>query len=358
MTIVHDGNNSSNGGVVDAPIKAHDLASVQVPTPRTVIRGESFSTHPNKTPESYRDVFKSSSATPPYSAITDWLNCTFPLSDSQEDINRFFRRLIDIVGDSFAPLTSRGYGLHGWSHSYKFGDTGGLFAIGGQHGTAYVSLSGEACTLIPHDAWSKLIDLFENQYHARITRWDGAVDDYSGRHSVDMAVMLYKSGQFNSGGNKPSCGQHGNWIDHDGTGRTFVIGKRKNGKLLRIYEKGKQLGDPTSPWVRWELELHNRDRVIPWEVLLNPGGYVAGAFKCMSWVGEEASRIKTTQKTIKAGYDKLTYCARQSYGRLINTMLETEGSPEKVVNMLRRDGIPSRLDVPIPPEMLANKVEK
>jgi DNA relaxase NicK len=48
------------------------------------------------------------------------------------------------------------------------------------------------------------------------------------------------------------------------------VGKRKNGKLLRVYEKGKQLGDESSPWVRWELELHNRDRVIPWEVLLEP----------------------------------------------------------------------------------------
>ncbi len=47
---------------------------------------------------------------------------------------------------------------------------------------------------------------------------------------------------------------------------------------MRIYEKGKQLGDPESPWVRWELELHNTDREIPFDVLLQPGRYVAGAY--------------------------------------------------------------------------------
>ena len=53
--------------------------------------------------------------------------------------------------------------------------------------------------------------------------------------------------------------------------------KTENGKLMRIYEKGKQLGDATSPWVRWELELHNKSRVIPFDVLTAPGQYVAGA---------------------------------------------------------------------------------
>ena len=129
-----------------------------------------------------------------------------------------------------------------------------MFGIGGQREKAFLSLPGEACSLIPMDAWQPLIEFLDGQYKAKISRWDGAVDDYDGLHDVDWAVGLYKSGQFNAGGNKPTCKQHGNWIEPDGSGRTLEIGKRKNGKLLRIYEKGKQLGDPKSLWVRWELQ--------------------------------------------------------------------------------------------------------
>jgi phage replication initiation protein len=168
---------------------------------------------------------------------------------------------------------------------------------------------------------------------------------------VDWAVEQYKSNQFNTGGNKPSCRQNGNWLEPDGSGRTFYVGKRKNGKLIRIYEKGMQLGDPNSPWVRWEVELHNKQREIPWDVLISPGRYVAGAYPCTHWVSDETSRIKTTQKTAKIGYDALTHSARQSYGPLINVMIEQEGSPEKVIEMLIREGKPKRLELPIPPEL-------
>ena len=114
----------------------------------------------------------------------------------------------------------------------------------------------------------------------------------------------------------PSSKQHGSWIAPDGTGRTFEVGKRKNGKMIRIYEKGNQLGDPNSPWVRWEIELHNKQRELPWDVLINPGPYIAGAYPCTRWVSDEASRIRTIQKTAKIGYDALMHYARQAYGRM------------------------------------------
>ena len=73
------------------------------------------------------------------------------------------------------------------------------------------------------------------------------MDRFDGNPSVDDAVTFYQSNQFNAGGNRPSCSQLGNWIVPDGSGRTFYVGKRKNGKLLRVCEKGKQLGDSESP---------------------------------------------------------------------------------------------------------------
>jgi len=69
----------------------------------------------------------------------------------------------------------------------------------------------------------------------------------------------------------------------------------------------------------------------------------------MGWISEEQSRIRTLQKTAEIGYDSLTYWASVAYGKHINVMMEVEGSAEKVVEKLRRSGLPSRLDLPTLP---------
>ena len=89
--------------------------------------------------------------------------------------------------------------------------------------------------------------------------------------------------------------------------------------------------------------MHNRDREIPWDVILEPGKYLTAAYPCMGWVNEIQERIKTSQKTAQIAYAHLTHYASQAYGPLINIMLEVEGSPEKVIELLKRPGIPARL---------------
>ena len=285
--------------------------------------------------------------TDPYTAITDYLNCTFPFSG--RDLGDFFFELLDCLGPKFGPVRNRQRGIHGWDHSYALGESSALFGLGGQNGTGFLSLPGEACHQVPN--WQRLINFLDIELGGRITRWDGAVDDYSGVHNVDWAVKLYLSGQFTAGGNRPSCSQKGNWIEPDGRGRTFYVGKRENGKMVRIYEKGMQLGARFHPWVRWEVEMHNTDRIIPWKALLEPGKFVAGAYpKALDWIEEEMQRIKTVQTTAKIGYDHLTRTAATAYGKLINVMLEVEGSAEKVVEKLIRDGVPSRLRLPTVPK--------
>ncbi|MGR9044896.1 MAG: replication initiation factor domain-containing protein [Gammaproteobacteria bacterium] len=325
------------------------------PAPRRVIRGESFedNLYPGETFEiiatghdgKAKLVFipQAKPDGEPLAALTDYLNTTFPFDPSQENIVQLVHDFRSFLGEAFGSFEQRKGGLHGYKTSFDIGKTDGLFAFGGQRGTALVSLPGSACALI--EDWPACYQLFHEVLKGRITRWDGAVDVFDGVPSVDDAVHFYKTGQFNAGGNKPSCSQQGNWIEADGSGRTFYVGKRKNGKLLRIYEKGKQLGDSSSPWVRWELELHNRDRMIPWEVLLEPGKYLAAAYGCMGWVSEKQERIRTTQQTATLNYQHLTHYARQAYGPLINVMLEVEGSPEKVLELLKRPGFPSRLEL-------------
>lgn len=324
--------------------------------PRLVIRGESFGANDPDSGESYKIRAIGSNGrckvvsiplpkpdAEPKAAFTDYMNTSFPFSPSQEAIVELVGYFRLFLGEPFESMEQRKGGLHGYQVSFSMGDTGGLFAHGGQHGTALVSLPGSACALV--EDWEACYHLFHEILNARITRWDGAIDQFDGVPSVDDAVRFYQDGLFNAGGNRPSCSQQGNWIEPDGMGRTFYVGKRKNGKMMRVYEKGKQLGDPESPWVRWELELHNRDREIPWDVILEPGKYLAAAYPCMAWVNDIQQRIKTTRKTAKLSYEHLVHWASKAYGPLINVMLTVEGSTEKVVERLRRTGVPVRLDL-------------
>jgi phage replication initiation protein len=239
-------------------------------------------------------------------------------------------------------MESIGRGLHGYSQGFSFERGGVRFASGGQAGTGFLSIPGDGCSLVPD--WPGLVALLRDEFKARITRWDGAVDDFEGKHSVDEAVELYLSDRFNAGGRKPSCDQKGNWIAPDGSGRTFYVGKRQNGKLLRVYEKGKQLGAKDSAWTRWEVELHNTDRVVPWDVIPNPSAYVAGAYPALSWVSGVGSRIPTLRRTDSISYQRIIFFARIAYGPLVGTMVEREGSAERVVDKLWRGGVPRRLE--------------
>ena len=241
----------------------------------------------------------------PYAAITDYLNCTFKFSSS-DPIEALFGVLFGVLGVKFAPAIDRQCGFHGYKRSFQLGDSSAIFAIGGQAGTAMLSLPGAACAIISD--WHALALYLRDTLKANVTRWDGAVDDYTGSHSVNDAVELYLNGEFTVGGNMPSCNQHGNWIQPDGSGRTFYVGKRKNGKMLRVYEKGMQLGGRWHPWVRWEVELHNKDRIIPWEVLLEPGRFFVGCYpNALSWAQVEMSKIRTLQK--HEGVNQSSWCA-------------------------------------------------
>jgi len=90
--------------------------------------------------------------------VTDWLNCTFPLPETRESINAFFRDFLAIVGEGFAPLKETGRGLHGWQRSFSIGATTAALSIGGQNGKALLSLPGGACTRAGEEAWPALVD--------------------------------------------------------------------------------------------------------------------------------------------------------------------------------------------------------
>lgn len=287
-------------------------------------------------------------ATPAYAAITDWLNFTFPFEGGRDRVGAFLGRLLKVLGRKFFPATERPYGKSNYERSFEFGEgIKAFFCFGGayQRGTALLSLSGVACSLILD--WPALVAFGRDELKGRITRWDGAVDDYAGLHPIEEAIRLHEEDKFTSGGRPPKMKQHGAWTRPDGTGRTVVIGLRENGKRLSIYEKGMELGCAWHPWVRWELSLGNKGRIIPWEVLLEPGRYVVGAYpKALGWVQEEMSRIRTLQKQTQISFDVAVGHAKRQFGPTLNLVVKVVGSPEKAVELLRGDGVPRRVRHP------------
>lgn len=286
--------------------------------------------------------------TNPKSALIDWLNFTFPFTYNSTNFIELDNKLGAAFG--FAVSSSRNKGYLGYSDSWdlglKNGKSYGVLATGGQTqgNTCLVSLTGSGCT--PVNNWQAVYDLLVS-LNAKITRVDLAHDDFDGVYNITAALEMWALGQFTTSGRPPNA-QYVDDFD-SGKGKTLYIGNRANGKLLRVYEKGKQLGDPLSPWVRWELELHNKDRLIPLDVLLRPGEYLAGGYPCLFWICESQDRIKTTRKQLMISFEHLKKYCRLSYGKLIHVMHEGLGlEPLDIVQDLSVVGIPSRLDLPTP----------
>jgi phage replication initiation protein len=201
------------------------------------------------------------------------------------------------------------------------------------------------CALVLN--WPRLVAFGRDELKGWITRWDGAVDDYAGLHPVEEAMRLHDEAKFTTRGRPPKMKEKGAWHRPDGTGRTVTIGVRENGKRLNVYEKGMQLGCPWHPWVRWELQLGKKGRIVPWQALLEPGRYFVGAYpKALSWVQEEMTRVKTLQKQTQISYDAAVEHARRQCGRTLNLVAKVEGSVEKAFEKLRREGVPQRVKHP------------
>lgn len=251
-------------------------------------------------------------------------------------------------------LQHQGRGFLGFSSSAKILiDVGGeaqvvgMIAWGGgaQGGRALVSLPGTGCAAVVPSRWSN-VHAGLAAIDARITRVDLAIDDLEGEFSVDTAVEWFRAGEFaQSAGRPPSYSCAGDWLESSGAGRTLYVGKSKNGKMLRVYEKGRQLGDASSPWVRWEVQLGNKDRVIPHDVVISGENYFCGAYGVLARVVRAAAeRIKCVRVSLAKSLEKLVIYARRSYGRLVSVLLEHHGGDLfAVVDALRLPGVPASL---------------
>ncbi len=308
--------------------------------PRLVIRGE----NPSEDKTQGEHSFDAN----PKAAFIDWLNFSFVHEvDSISCFAKLDQRFIAAFG--FGLRTDRLRGHLNYTQSWEIGESLGIFAWGGDSvaGTCFFSISGKGCERVKD--WQAVHKLL-GELKANITRIDLTHDDFYGVRDLKFALECKDSGGFMPTRGRPPTYRLIEDFD-SGTGKTLYVGQRENGKVLRVYEKGKQQGDPNSPWVRWELELHNTSRVIPHDTLTVPGTYLSSSYPCMAWVSETQNRIETTSRALTINFDAMKRSCRNSYGKLLSFMsIDLQIPAEEIIKELSRPGIPGRLDYSALPE--------
>lgn len=177
-------------------------------------------------------------------------------------------------------------GRNFYEKSYQLGDevhNYGFVAVGGRKNkdTVCLHFTGEGL-IAAKDGWELRLYEFlsERAKQPRISRCDVAHDFLNGEYTCEQALKDWEDGGYTLHYSKPisEC-VGGDWKLYKGTGKTFYVGSRKNAsRFARIYEKGKQLGDELSPWVRAEVEFRARDIIIPLDILIAAGEYLTACY--------------------------------------------------------------------------------
>lgn len=305
-----------------------------------------------------RPVIRGESAERKAGAIVDWLRFTFlpegSIGDSLEQLRRYFHLWFSI------PVTmkpsARGFRGYESSHDLMAFVDGepirlGIVACGGESvgGTMLVDLSGQGCVVVQD--WMAVYATMQD-LDARITRCDLAMDFCQGEVSIDQVEQMYFAGEFNAGGRIPKYRRVESGVANAEAsgGRTFEIGRRVNGKMLRAYEKGRQLGKQDSEWLRIEIEFGNKDRVIPHEIVTRRDHYFAGAYKALeAFMAADPQRVPTDQREALENQDaivrerKLAHM-KQQFGPTVDYELRTTNEDfAALVVAIRRQGVPAQL---------------
>ena len=320
--------------------------------------GAERSDAPRRASASPRPVIRGESAERKAGAIVDWLRFTFlpdgSVGDALEQLRKYFHLWFSI------PVTMkpsvRGFRGYEFSHdlmAYVDGETIrlGIVAMGGESvgGTMLVDLSGQGCVVI--NDWAAVHATMQD-LDARITRCDLALDFCQGEVTIDQVEEMYFAGEFNAGGRIPKYRRVESGVANAQAsgGRTFEIGRRVNGKMLRAYEKGRQLGKQDSEWVRIEIEFGNKDRVIPHEIVTQRDRYFAGAYKALeAFMAADPQRVPTDQREALENQDeivrerKLAHM-KQQFGPTVDYELRaTNEDFAALVVAIRRQGVPAQL---------------
>lgn len=266
--------------------------------------------------------------------------------------------LLNIFG--FGITDERERGMNFYHRSFNLGEKGcyGVLSFGGesQKGTICVQIYGYGASSAKVGWESRLKDYLDSfGFEAKITRIDIAADFFNGQYSIGHCVKDYEDNNFSLTNRRPNFEMRGNPYD-EFSGKTVYIGSRESGKLLRVYEKAKQLlgrkvfsgfgglDDRLAHlinWTRIELELLNKNRELPTDLLINPGHYLRGAYPAFHFVSDVQCRISTVKKVAVATVEQVIEVARVQVGARLSALIELLGRDE-AIDRLTANAKPAR----------------
>lgn len=261
------------------------------------------------------------------------------LDEQVSELSRFLYEIFGfgIVGDRL------GKGKFFYENYYQLGGKEANYGevhIGGNGGKFLVSINGTGCQAALPD-WENRLYLFAEQEQSfSISRADVAKDFFNGEYTPEEAYLDWCNGLYDVRNSRPKFRREGtDWECNDDTGKTAYIGTRKySSKYTRIYEKGKQLGDKNSRWVRFEVEYRkskSRDQKfnIPIDILIHAGQYLGGAYENLYSKGlfiGGVARIEYKTEAINIVFESKLKFAKQQVGGIVRLLFDMGWSDTRI----------------------------
>lgn len=238
-------------------------------------------------------------------------------------------------------------GIFGYSAAIQIGNFG-LVAAGGNGWTCYISLTGHAFACCDAGLCLRLYQFCNESPTARLTRIDLCHDDFEGAnfnpHKMFDAWHEDKFTAERGNRKRPRLEKRGDWErgDEDNRGLTLYIGARTSGRLMRFYEKGKQLGDQSSPWCRAEIELRNNVFHLVSEMLINPTGYFIACSPVFALVALTTEPVKLDRIAREgiATVERVLEIIKTQYGVHLDVLRkEFFGTDAELLDAITRVGV-------------------
>lgn len=299
----------------------------------------------------------------------DWISLTMPdivffdyttkeLTDTDR-YNAIVRNVSHVLTDimGFGVSHANPTGRNFYDASYTLEHNAGLVCIGGQNNTVMITINGTGCTY-GKKGWEGHLHAWLSLFApmANITRIDLVKDLINSDKDIYWFDKQDDLGGFSFIGRKPKVERRGNWKRPDGKGLTLYIGSRESSKFCRIYEKGKQLGDKYSNWLRVEVELKQKTVHIDFDVLLHPAKYFLACYPCFQVfnVGNiPLNKLENIQRENLISFEKALEITRNQFGRYLYAFRDIVKDDTKLLDMLTdidNKSYPERLDkLTIPP---------
>jgi len=242
-------------------------------------------------------------------------------------------------------------GRNFYDRSFNLNHNAGFICIGGQNNTVMICINGTGCTYGKNGweehlhAWLKL---FARDF--KITRVDLAHDDLKGEYTnIDWFNNQHTIGGFTRGGRPPTVEYRGDWKKPNGKGRTLYIGSRQSAQFCRIYEKGKQLGDPNSQWLRTEVQYSSRGMLISPDVLIKPNEFFSVTYPCFNIFEFEGDtrKFERIEKQDLMTWDQAISLVKTQYGRYLyffRNVFNDDSALLDVLTDIKNTATPERID--------------